>query len=69
MKKKSLVGKTLLTKYGEEVIVLRRRKSRTFPFFPTFYLYDVSYRAAVVSIRCKEIDNLINGNPITIVFD
>lgn len=66
---KSLVGKTLSTVQGEEVKILQRRKSRTFPFFETFYLYDILWRNTRLSIRCKEIDNLINGKSVTFVFD
>lgn len=66
---KSLVGQTLTTVNGEEVTVLNRRKSRTFPFFPTFYLYDILWRSQTLSIRCKELDNLVNGKSVTFVFD
>jgi hypothetical protein len=66
---KSLVGKKLLTIKGEEVTVLKRRKSRTFPFFKTFYLYDILWRGLTLSIRCKEINNLVNGESVNFIFD
>lgn len=66
---KSLVGKTLLTNTGEEVKILERRKSRTYPFFQTFYLYDILWRGKYYSIRCKEIENLINGEDVFFVYD
>ena len=66
---KSLVGETLFTVQGEAVTILRRRKSRTFPFFQTFYLYDILWRGKTLSIRCHEIDSLVNGKSVTLVFD
>ncbi len=66
---KSLVGKTLFTVQDEAITILRRRKSRTFPFFETFYLYDISWREQTLSLRCNELDNLIHGKSVTFVFD
>lgn len=66
---KSIIGQTLTTVNGEEVSILSHRKSRTFPFFSTFYLYDILWRGQTLSIRCKELDNLVNGKSVTFVFD
>ena len=66
---KSLVGQTLTTVNGEKVTILNCRKSRTFPFFATFYLYDILWRNQALSIRCKELDNLIKGKSVTVIFD
>lgn len=66
---KSLVGKTLTTSQGYSVTILWKRKSWTFPFFETFYLYDILWGKNMFSIRCNEIDNLINGKCVTFVFD
>lgn len=66
---KTLVGKTITTVNGEQITFLRRRKSRGFPFFPTCYLYDILLREKTFSIKCSEVDNLINGKMVTFVFD
>jgi hypothetical protein len=66
---KSLVGKTLLTIYGEEVEILRKRKSDTAPFIPTFDIYDIQWRNQTLSIRCSELDNFINGKNVFIILD
>ncbi len=66
---KSLIGKNFSTSTGEKFQILNRRKSRTFPFFETFYIYDILWKDTVISIKCKDLTNLINGKPVFLIFD
>lgn len=59
----------MVTKQGEVLTILKKRKSRTSPFFEIFYLYDILWKDQIISIRCNELYNLINGKTVTLVFD
>ncbi len=64
-----LVGKTFITSKGETVVILQKRKSRTFLFFEEFDVYDILLNGNRFSIKCGEINNLLQGKATNFIFD